>query len=267
MSFMDHLEELRWSIGRSLLGIMVVAIVLFLNKHFLFDTLILGPMHADFPTYRVMCKFGRLVGMGDSACINGIHFNLISVEFTSQFMTQMQAAFTVGLIVVFPYVFWELWRFISPALYEKERKSVRGVVFVGSALFYIGLVFGYYVMAPLTLMFLGQYKVSDIVVNTFSLDSYMSTVGSLSLITGLIFEFPLVIFFLAKLGIVSPKFLRTYRKHAIVASIFLAAIISPSPDVFSCTAITVPIYGLYEVGIFAAVIVERARKKKERENS
>lgn len=260
---MDHLEELRWHIVRSLLAVTVVGIVLFLNKSFLFDTLILGPMHTDFPTYKWMCLLGNKAGMGDSMCVGAIDFKLQSIAFTSQFMIHLQAALTVGLILVFPYVLWEFWRFMSPALYENERRAVTGVVAIGSALFYIGLLFGYYMIAPFTVIFLGEYKVSNVIVNTFSLDSYMDTVSGLSLISGLMFEFPLVIYFLAKMGIVSSSFLKTYRKYAIVICLLLAAVITPSPDMFSQTIVTVPLYGLYEVGILAAVRVERKRKLKE----
>lgn len=267
MSFMDHLEELRWHIARSLLAVAVLGVILFLNKSFLFDTIILGPMRPDFPTYKWMCILGKKMGMGDSLCVGVIDFKLQSIAFTSQFMIHLQAALTVGLILVFPYVLWELWRFVSPALYENERNAVTGVVAVGSILFYIGLLFGYFMIAPFTVIFLGEYKVSDIVVNTFSLDSYMDTVSGLSLVSGLMFEFPLVIFFLAKLGIISSTFLKTYRKYAIVVCLLLAAVITPSPDMFSQTIVTVPLYGLYEIGIIAAIRVEKKRKLKEAKES
>lgn len=167
MSFLEHIEELRWHIARSLLAIMVVAVVLFLNKAFLFDTIILGPMHNDFPAYTLFCKMGRALGMGDSLCVGGITFQLTSIELTSQFMIHMKAAFMVGLILVFPYVLWEFWKFVSPALYEKERKQVNGIVVIGSLLFYIGLLFGYYIIAPFTVIFLGSYQVSPLVNNIF----------------------------------------------------------------------------------------------------
>lgn len=266
MSFMDHIEELRWHIVRSLLAVTIVGVVLFLKKSFLFDTLIFGPMHEDFPTYKWMCLIGNKMGMGDSMCVQTIDFKLQSIAFTSQFMIHLQAALTVGLILVFPYVLWELWRFLSPALYENERRAVTGVVAVGSLLFYIGLLFGYYMIAPFTVIFLGEYKVSNIVINTFSLDSYMDTVSGLSLVSGLMFEFPLVIYFLAKLGVISSSFLKTYRKYAIVVCLLLAAVITPSPDMFSQMIVTVPLYGLYEVGIFAAIRVERRKRVKENES-
>lgn len=266
MSFMDHIEELRWHIVRSLLAVTIVGVVLFLKKSFLFDTLIFGPMHEDFPTYKWMCLIGNKMGMGGSMCVQTIDFKLQSIAFTSQFMIHLQAALTVGLILVFPYVLWELWRFLSPALYENERRAVTGVVAVGSLLFYIGLLFGYYMIAPFTVIFLGEYKVSNIVINTFSLDSYMDTVSGLSLVSGLMFEFPLVIYFLAKLGVISSSFLKTYRKYAIVVCLLLAAVITPSPDMFSQMIVTVPLYGLYEVGIFAAIRVERRKRVKENES-
>ncbi|MEI7801644.1 MAG: twin-arginine translocase subunit TatC [Bacteroidota bacterium] len=263
MSFLEHIEELRWHIARSLAAILIAAVVLFLNKSFLFDTIILGPMHTDFPAYVGFCKLGRLVGMGDSLCTGEIHFKLMSMELTSQFMIHMKAAFMTGLILVFPYVLWEFWRFVSPALYETERRQVNGVVIVGSVLFYIGLLFGYYIIAPFTVIFLGDYQVSSLVTNTFSLDSYMDTVSGLSLTSGIVFEFPLIMYFLAKLGIVTDKFLKKYRKYAIVVCLFLAAIITPSPDMFSQTIVTLPLYGLYEVSVIVAARVRRNKEKKQ----
>ena len=265
MSFLEHIEELRWHIARSLLAIMVVAVILFLNKEFLFDTIILGPMHADFPSYVAFCKLGRMMGMGDSLCSGAIQFQLTSIELTSQFMIHMKAAFMTGLILVFPYVLWEFWKFVSPALYETERRQVNGVVIVGSLLFYIGLLFGYYIIAPFTVMFLGSYQVSPLVSNIFSLDSYMETVSGLSLTSGLVFEFPLVIYFLARLGVVTDKFLKKYRKYAIVVCLFLAAIITPSPDMFSQLIVTIPLYGLFEIGIIVAARVRRRKEKKQLE--
>ena len=170
-----------------------------------------------------------------------------------------------GLILVFPYVLWEFWKFVSPALYETERRQVNGVVIVGSLLFYIGLLFGYYIIAPFTVMFLGSYQVSPLVSNIFSLDSYMETVSGLSLTSGLVFEFPLVIYFLARLGVVTDKFLKKYRKYAIVVCLFLAAIITPSPDMFSQLIVTIPLYGLFEIGIIVAARVRRRKEKKQLE--
>ncbi len=261
MSFLDHIEELRWHIARALGAILVVAIILFLNKSFLFDTVILGPIHTDFPTYILFCKLGWFLGMGDGLCIGPIRFQLASIELTSQFMIHMKASFLTGLIITFPYILWEVWRFVSPALYEAERTKVNGVVIVGSLLFYIGLLFGYYIIAPFTIMFLGGYQVSSLVSNIFSLDSYMETVSGLSLTSGLVFEFPLIIYFLARLGILTDTILRKFRKYAIVVCLFLAAIITPSPDMFSQLIVTFPLYGLYEVGVIVAARVTKNRAK------
>lgn len=263
---MDHLEELRWHIARSLLAIAVVGVVLFIEKGFLFDTLILGPMHTDFWTYRMMCLLGQKMGLGDSMCIGSIDFTLTSIELTSQFMIHLKASLTVGLIITFPYVLWEFWKFISPAMYSKEKKKVRGVVLAGSMLFYIGLLFGYYLIAPFTVIFLGSYQVSALVPNTISLQSYMETVSGLSLTSGMVFEFPLIIYFLALLGLITPKSLRKFRKIALVVCLFLAAIITPSPDMFSQTIVTVPLYGLYEVGILVAARVYNRQKREDDED-
>ena len=213
----------------------------------------------------MMCKLGQALNMGDTMCIGSIDFTLTSIELTSQFMIHLKSALTVGLIVTFPYILFELWKFVSPALYSKEKNKIRGVVLAGSILFYIGLLFGYYLIAPFTIIFLGSYQVSDLVPNTISLQSYMETVSGLSLTSGLVFEFPLVIYFLALLGLITPQSLRQFRKIAMVVCLFLAAIITPSPDMFSQTIVTVPLYGLYEVGILVAARVYKRKKAQEEE--
>ena len=261
MSFLEHLEELRWHIIRSLIAIVAVAIVFFLNKSFLFDKIILAPKHPDFWTYRQMCRLGDLLNM-PGLCIQGFNFSITNIDLSAQFMIHLQTAFTMGLMLAFPYVLWEFRRFISPALHEKEKSAASGIVLAGSLLFYVGVLFGYYMIIPFTVFFLGTYQVSAEVSNQINLSSYIEMVTGLGFACGLVFEFPLVIYFLATIGLATHEFLSQYRKLAIVIILFVAAIITPSPDMFSQTLVALPLYGLFEIGI---VISKRVSKRKARQ--
>jgi len=254
MSFLEHLEELRWHLVRSAIAICVLAVVAFFEKEFIFDSIILAPKSPDFATYRFLCWLGHLLNMGDSLCISKIPFTLINIDMSGQFSTHMWVSAMAGLVVGFPYIIWELWRFIKPGLTENERKYTHGVVFFTSLLFLLGILFGYYMIAPMSINFLGSYQVSADVPNQIGLNSYISTVTTLTFSTGLVFELPIVIFFLTKIGIVSPVFLRTYRRHAIVIILIIAAIITP-PDVASQLLVTFPLVLLYEISIFISVVV------------
>jgi len=262
MSFMGHLEELRWHLVRSVSAITIIATVLFFYKDFLFDDVLLAPKNQNFLTYRLLCSLSHWLNLGDSLCIQTMPFSLISIELSAQFTTHMWVAFIGGLIVSSPYVLWETWLFIKPALYEKERKYARGIVFYTSTLFLTGVLFGYYIITPMSVNFLGSYQVSEEVKNTISLDSFISTVTTLSLLTGLVFELPIVIYFLTKVGIMSPKFMRTYRRHAIVVILILAAVITPTSDATTMLLVAMPLYVLYELSI---IVSARVIKNKSRE--
>lgn len=253
MSFMDHLEELRWHIARSLVAIVIVGVILFVNKSFLFDDIILGPKKPDFLTYRAMCYLATHYNLSPDLCVTNINFRIINRDLSAPFMIHMQLSFIVALVFVFPYILWELWRFVAPALYADEKKRIGNVVLMSSLMFYIGVLFGYYLVAPFSIEFLGTYQLSTEVENTVDLSSYVDSVTGLAFACGLAFQFPLVILFLSKLGIVTPKFLRTYRKYALVAILFLAAIITPSPDMFSQCIVALPLYLLYEISIWVSV--------------
>lgn len=263
MSFMDHLEELRWHIARSLLAIVIVGLVLFINKSFLMDTLILGPKSPDFLTYRAMCWLSVHFNLSKDLCVQEINFKLINRDISAPFMIHLQMSFIVALIFVFPYIIWEFWRFILPALYEKERKKIGGVVFMGSVLFYIGALFGYYLVAPFSISFLATYHLSDSIENTVDISSYVDSVTGLVFACGLTFEFPLLVYFLSKLGILTPKSMRQYRKIALVAILFLAAIITPSPDMFSQTIVAIPLYALFEISIYVSARVHKNNKSDD----
>jgi sec-independent protein translocase protein TatC len=262
MSFLDHLEELRWHLVRSVVVIFSLAIVFFANREFLFDTIILAPKDPGFFTYRMMCKLSHFLNMGDALCMNGLEFSLINTTLSGQFTLHMWAAFVAGIVVGFPYLVWEAWRFIKPALTATEIGYSKGILFFVSILFSIGVLFGYYLIAPLSINFLGTYQVSSEVKNMIDMDSYISTITVITFASGLLFELPIVVYFLSSLGIISPAFMKRYRKHAVVVILILAAIITPSPDITSQLLVALPVYVLYELSIFVSAYVVN---KKERE--
>lgn len=250
MSFWDHLSELRGTFTRSILAIVVLAIIAFAYKSFIFNEIILAPKEPDFLTNRVLCTLGRLLGI-EYFCVNDLSLEIININMSGQFMTHMYISFVVGFIVAAPYVIYEFWGFIRPALYDKERKNSGGAVIIFSILFYFGVLFSYYLIVPLTLNFFGSYQVSEMVSNQISLESYISTVISVTLSIGLVFELPILIYFLAKVGIVNVDFLKKNRKYTLVIVLILSAIVTP-PDVFSQVLVTVPLMILYEFSIFLA---------------
>ncbi len=247
MSFLEHLEALRWHLVRSIMSIMVFAIVAFVFKDIIFTNIIIAPKTPEFFTNRNLCAFGTWIGI-KALCINAEPFQLININMAGQFTTHIMVSMIIGLILAFPYLVFEMWRFIGPALYDKEQKYARGAVFYISLLFIMGVLFAYYVIIPLSVHFLGSYKVSEEVTNQINLMSYISTVSAISLAAGLIFELPVLIFFLTKIGLVTPEFLRKYRRHSFVIVLALSAIITP-PDVFSQILVAFPLMFLYEVGI------------------
>ncbi len=260
MSFLEHLEVLRWHLVRSVSAIVIAAIGAFLFKGFVFDTVLLGPMKPDFWTYRMMCGASQRFGLSDLLCLGEMNFQLINITMAGQFTVHIFVSLIAGLVMAFPYVVFELWRFIRPGLYSHERKYANGMVFYTSALFIMGVLFGYYIIAPLSVNFLGNYQVSAMVVNTIDLNSYFSTLSTLVLATGLIFELPILVYFLTKIGVVTPEWLRTYRKHSVVAILILAAVITP-PDVASQILVAIPLQVLYEVSIHVSAAVLRNNGK------
>lgn len=262
MSFLDHLEVLRWHLVRAFSSILIFAILAFIYKDFVFDQVLLAPKNEQFPTYRFFCSFSEWMGVGDLLCFGDHKWNLHSFTMSGQFSTHIITSLFVGLVVAFPYVFWEIWRFIKPALYSKETKVARGVVFFTSILFTVGVLFGYYLVAPLSVNFLGAYQVSAHVSNTIGLSSFVSTVTTISFANGIIFELPMLVYFLTKIGMLTPEFMRKYRKHAIVLTLILSAIITP-PDVTSQILVSLPIVVLYEISIKISKRVLKNQKKNE----
>ena len=258
MSFLEHLEELRWHIIRSILAIVIFMIIAFMFKSFLFGTIILGPKNPGFITNRLLCQLGEYLKT-TALCINTQPLNLISIKMSGQITTHITAAMVAGLILAFPVILWEFWQFFQPALKPNEARYAKGAVLAASGLFFVGVLFGYFMLAPLSIHFLSSYEIDPQVVNQINIRSYIGTLTSICLATGLVFELPIVAFFLTKIGIITPTFMRKYRKHAIVVIFIIAAIITP-PDVFSQTLVAIPLLLLYEISIF---ISARVMKQKE----
>ena len=260
MSFLDHLEELRWHLIRSVLAIVIVATAAFIFKDFIFDVLLFGPKNKDFVTYRWFCSLSQSLGQGNSFCIEELPFRIQSRTMAGQFSAHLWTSVLAGFIVSFPYIIFEFWKFISPGLYEKERKNARGFIFIASLLFFIGVLFGYYIVTPLSINFLGNYSVSSEIFNDFDLSSYIGLLRASVLASGIIFELPIIIFFLTRVGIVTPEFLRKNRKISLVLVLSLSAIITP-PDIASQIIVSIPILILYEVSIIIAKVVTRRQNK------
>ena len=264
MTFLEHLEVLRGHILRSMASVVVFAVVAFLLKNIIFDHVLLAPKSVDFLTNRLLCKLGHLINT-DKLCINDIPIQLINIDMAGQFRMHMMISIYGGMILAAPYIFWELYRFIVPALKEKERRYSGGMVFYTSFLFILGILFGYFMIVPLTINFLGGYNVSTEVLNQINLKSYIGTITSLIFATGLVFELPILVYFLSKVGIVTPSFMRRYRRHAIVVILIVAAIITP-PDIFSQTMVAIPMYALFEISILVSARIEKQRDARDLEN-
>lgn len=258
MSFWEHLEELRSRLIRSILALTAGVILVFSLGDWVFDEIIYAPRHENFITYRVMCWLAQKTGM-ENLCIKPVQFEMFTTEMGESFFKQTQVAIVLGLILASPYIFWQLWQFIKPGLVDKESKAARGFVLVCSSLFIIGVLFGFFIIAPFAISFLAGYTIGG-VGGKVTLNSYIGYMTMFTLPIGLVFELPIIIYFLARLGVVSPDFLKKYRRHMIVVLLIAAGVITPSPDVVSQLLVFVPLYSLYEIGI---VVAKRVYKKRE----
>lgn len=258
MTFWEHLEALRGHIIRSLVAILIVGTLAFLAKQFVFHTLILGPSRPDFWTYRMLCKLGELMD-APSLCIDQLPFTLQSRQLAGQFTMHLLASLIIGLIGAFPYIVWELWRFIRPGIQLSSTSMALGSTLLMSLLFILGTLFGYFIVTPLVIQFLANYQLDPSIPNVFDITSYVATVVTLVLACTLTFQLPMIIYFLAKVGIVTTRLMRTYRSHAIVAILILAAIITP-PDVMSQVLLAIPLVLLYEFSIFIAQLAAHKRQ-------
>ena len=259
MSFLDHLEELRWLLIRSAVVVFLFAIVAFVKIHYIFDHFLLVFKNPNFITYRFLCKMSQKFGT-KGLCIDKIDFTIQSLKMSEQFSAHLWLALTFGFILAFPYILYEIWKFIKPALYKEEQKYASAFVIVSSLLFFIGILFGFFIIAPLSVNFLGNYSVSQDVERNFKLASYIAIIKTSVLSSGIVFELPIFIYFLAKMGIVTPEFLKKYRKYAFVIVLILAAIITP-PDVLSQIIVTIPMMILYEVGIIISKIIVKKQNQ------
>lgn len=257
MSFFEHIDELRKHLFRGVVVLVVLTIAAFTQPNLLFDKILYAPRHADFITYRAFCQIGKWFGI-DSLCVAPPQFTTFTTSLGEGFFTHLKVSFIAALIVGMPYLLWELWRFVRPGLFDNEIKSVRGIVGVCSGLFFFGVFFGYFMVAPMAISFLAGYQIPGTSTTT-TLASYLSYMMMFTLPIGLIFEMPVIIYFLAKLGIVNAEFLRKYRRHTAVFIVVAAGIITPSPDVVSQMLVAVPLYLLYEVSIRVTLRVEQRR--------
>lgn len=262
MSFMDHLEELRWLLVRSSIAILVGGCIAFTFSSYIFDHIIFAPKKSDFITYRIFCDLANTYDLDKSFCITDIPFSIQSRSMDGQFSTDIWTSITAGLILAFPFILWEFWKFIRPALYDNEKKNAVAFILSTSLLFFLGILFGYYLIMPLSINFLANYQISDVVENNIDLDSYLSLIKTTVISCGLVFEMPIIIFFLAKLGIVSASFLREYRRYAYVIMLIVAAVVTP-PDVVSQMTVTIPLAILFEASILIAARMNRTPKPTE----
>jgi sec-independent protein translocase protein TatC len=263
MSFIDHLEVLRGHLFRSVLAILVGAIVIAVFKDFFVKKVLLGPTHADFPTYSFFCRIGKAIHLEKALCMTGLNIQMQSTGVATQFSAFISVMLIGGVVMAFPYIFWEFWRFIKPALTKKELENTRGVIFWVSVLFFMGVFFGFFIIAPYTLNFFGNFQLDENIENRWTISSYFDTMIPLILGTGLAFQLPLLMILLAKIGIVSATYLRNVRKYSIVIILIVAAIITPGPDVISQMTVAIPLLILYEISIVLTKRIEKRQIEEE----
>lgn len=261
MAFTDHIEELRWHLIRSVAVIILSAIIVFFNIEWIFTKVILGPAQSDFLSYKFLCQLGKLIKV-DVLCLGDMQIQFQNTELSGQFMMSLSASMMIGFILAFPYVFWEIWKFIKPALKPSELKYARGIVFWSSLLFFMGVLFAYYVIAPFTINFFANYQLSPQFKNIITIANYYESMSDLVLGLGIVFELPVVVFFLSRIGLLKPQLMRDKRKYAFIIILILAAVITP-PDWFSIWLVTIPLVILYEIAIKISERANNDRRKKE----
>ncbi len=263
MSFFDHLEVLRWHLIRAAIAIIVFAGVAFTYSRVIYEKVLMGPKQPDFWTYRMLCLVGEKFNMGAELCVKELPFTIINTSMGGQFMLDMNSSLLIGIVFGIPYLLFEIWRFIKPGLKDIERKSASGFVFYTSMLFMIGLLFGYYVVTPLSINFLANYTISDDIVNSITIDNYLSFMATLTIGTALTFELPIVIYILSRMGIMTPGFMRSSRRYATILIFLIASIVTPGGDVLTMLTVSLPLFVLYEVSIIVSSRVEKRKKKVE----
>ena len=266
MSFLDHLEDLRWHLIRSVSAIMIVATLAFIFSRTIFELIIFAPIEMDFPTYSMLCKAAQFIKVETTFCVEELPMIIQNRTMAGQFSADIWTSIYAGFIIAFPYVMYQLWKFISPGMHQTERKHSRGFIIVCSFLFFLGVLFGYYIVTPLSINFLANYSISELVDNQIDVSSYIGLVRSAAIASGLVFELPIIIYFLTKIGLVTPEFLKKYRKYALVIVLILSAIITP-PDIPSQIIVAIPILILYQVSIYISKVVVRNEKRKAKKHA
>lgn len=261
MTFLEHLEQLRWHLVRGGAAVLIFMVLAFVAKEIVVDTILLGPSRLDFWTYQRLCDLSHALGTSDAFCVNELPFVIQSRTMTGQFTMHLLVSAVAGLILAFPYLFWEIWRFIKPGLYANEARKARGAVFFVSFLFALGVGFGYFIVSPLSINFLSNYQMSSTILNEIDISSYVKTVTMLVLACAIMFQLPMVALFLSRAGLLTPDTMRVYRRHALVVILVLSAIITP-PDIISQIMLALPIYGLYEISIRISAAVQRKAKRQ-----
>lgn len=261
MTFFEHIDALRPHLFRGGIALIVAVVAAFLAKDFIVDTLLMGPQNPDFPTNRFFNWAADKLGT-EALRMNQYHINMINTSMAGQFNLHLRISLVTAFAVIVPYILFELWKFVKPALTKKELSGSRMFVFYVSACFFAGLLFGYFIISPITINFLAGYTVSDSIENMIDIRSYLSTIVNLSLACAVVFQLPLLIFFLAKMGMITATFLRKYRRHAIVLLACIAAIITP-PDIFSMILVMLPLYGLYELSIYLSARTYKKHHSEE----
>lgn len=261
MSFFDHLGTLRKHLIRAAIAIIVFTIWAFSYYDFVFDQIILGPKRADFLTYRAMCYLGEKFHLGSDYCVKEIKFTIINTEMAGQFTLQLNSCVIIGLILGFPYLLFELWCFIKPALTKNERNAANGFVFYASLLFALGILFGYFIIAPYSIRFLVGFHVSEVIQNQINIDSYLSSIVTLTLGTGIIFEMPILVLILSEIGLLTPELMRSSRRYAVVIMLIIAAVVTPTPDVQTMMIVFFPLLVLYEISIIVSIRVKRKKNR------
>ncbi|WP_338733362.1 twin-arginine translocase subunit TatC [Mangrovimonas cancribranchiae] len=263
MSFLDHLEDLRWHLIRATVAILMAATVAFIFSRDIFEHIIFAPLDMGFPTYNMLCQTAKLINVDTTFCNDTLPLIIQNRTMAGQFSADIWTAIFSGLVIAFPYVVYQFWRFLSPGLHPNERKHSRGFIIISSLLFFIGVLFGYYIVTPLSINFLVNYNISEMVDNQIDISSYISLVRSSVLASGIIFELPIIIYFLTKIGLVTPQGMKKYRKFALVIVLVLSAIITP-PDIASQVIVAIPILVLYQVSIYISkVVVKRDQKQRK----
>lgn len=265
MSFVDHLEELRWHMIRGIFVIVVFSLTAFILIQPIFDHILLAPAQEGFVTYSFFCKVSEFFHLGKALCLNTTTINFQVLDITAQFMISIKAALTIGFIVAFPYVAWESWRFIEPALLPNEKKQATGIVFFVSVLFFLGVAFGYFVLTPFSLSFFANYRLSENIVNNFKITSYIPMLTTIVMAAGIMFQLPIAVYILSKIGLLTPTFMRQYRRYAFVVILLIAAIITPA-DVWTQILVTIPVYFLYEASVLISARVYKKRMEQEKKD-